>query len=81
MTFSKRQTSQEARKDSLPLCGGLYGENALYRRFRIATINEFRLEETEVVLPYQKAEEKKKSKGFTAGDQERIALARRLRIT
>merc|ERR1719233_1795795 len=46
-------------------------KNALYRRFRVATINEFQLKETEVVLPNKK----RKSKGFTADDQERIALA------
>merc|ERR1712039_955944 len=46
-------------------------KNALYRRFRLATCNEFQLKETEVVLPSKK----KKKTGFTMDDQERIALA------
>merc|ERR1711879_756548 len=50
---------------------GYMMKNALYRRFRVATINEFQLKETEVVLPNKK----RKTKGFTMDDQERIALA------
>merc|ERR1711879_1003844 len=50
---------------------GYMMKNALYRRFRVATINEFQLKETEVVL----SNKKRKKKGFTMDDQERIALA------
>jgi len=57
---------------------GYMAKNALYRRFRIATINEFQLKETTVVLPDGKRKKKKKkAKGFSLEDQERIALAQR----
>lgn len=54
---------------------GYMAKNALYRRFRIATTNEFKSEETEVILPSKKRKKKKKKEGFTWDDQERIALA------
>jgi len=57
---------------------GYMAKNALYRRFRIATINEFQLKETTVVLPDGKRKKKKKkAKGFSLEDQERIAMAQR----
>lgn len=69
--LKKANKKKSEKKTTVLSVEGYMAKNALYRRFRIATINEFQLKETEVVLPNGK----RKKKGFTSDDQERIALA------
>merc|ERR1711879_182900 len=69
--LKKANKPKTEKKEPTLSVDGYMAKNALYRRFRLATCNEFQLKETEVVLPSKK----RKKTGFTMDDQERIALA------